>query len=243
MKQRVLVWDMAVRLFHVLFAVGFASAYGIAKLLGEDSPAFPYHAIIGLMLSLLVALRLIWALIGTRWARFSGLSLSPKHQLGYFASILSGKGPSYTGHNPATSVAMLLMFVGVGGLAWTGLQMGQGNESAKDLHELFANGVLALAAVHILGVLLHSIRHRDGIVLGMVDGKKQTDPADGIPSPAVPAAVVGLLILGLFGTSLMSTYDAANQTATVPLLGTRLQLGEAEGEGRAGGEHEEEDDD
>lgn len=242
MKQRVLVWDLAVRLFHVLFAVGFASAYGIAKLLGDDSPTFPYHAIIGLILSLLVALRLIWALIGTRWARLSGLSLSPRHQLGYLASIFSGKGPSYTGHNPATSAAMLLMFVGIGGLAWTGFQMGQGNESGKDLHELFANGVLALAGAHLLGVLLHSIRHRDGIVLGMVDGKKQADPADGIRSQAVPAAVVFLILVGFFGTSLMSTYDAASQTATVPLLGTKLQLGEAEGEGRAGGEYEEDDD-
>lgn len=243
MNQRVLVWDSAVRIFHILFAVGFAASYGIAKLLGEDSQAFPYHAIIGLMLSLLVALRVVWALIGTRWARFTGLSLGPKHQLSYLASIVSGKGPSYAGHNPATSFAMLLMFAGIGGLAWTGLQMGQGNESSKDLHELFANGVLALALAHILGVLLHSVRHRDGIVVGMLDGKKQVDPAQGIRSSAVPAAVVGVLVLGFFGTSLLSTYDPASQSATVPVLGTRLQLGESEGEGQAGSEHEEADDD
>jgi len=243
MKQRVLVWDSAVRIFHALFAIGFATAYGIAKLLGEDSQAFPYHAMIGLMLSLLVVLRLVWALIGTRWARFTGLSLSPKHQMGYVASIFSGKGPGYAGHNPATSIAMLLMFVGIGGLAWTGLQMGQGNESAKDLHELFANGMLVLAVAHILGVLIHSIRHRDGIVVGMLDGKKQANPADGIRSSAVPAAIVGVLVLGFFGTSLVSTYDAASQTATVPVLGTRLQLGESEGEAQArGGAYEAEDD-
>lgn len=241
MKQRILVWDLPVRGFHLLFAGGFAGAFFIAKVLGEDAPAFPYHAMIGLVLTLLVALRVLWGLLGTRWARFSGLSLNPKHQLGYVASILSGKGPSYSGHNPATSAAMLLMFVGIGGLAWTGFQMGQGIESAKDLHELFANGILAVAIAHVLGVLLHSIRHRDGIVLGMVDGKKQADPADGIRTQAVPAAIVGLLVLGFFGTSLVSTYDAASQTATVPLLGTKLQLGEAEGEGQAGGEYEDDD--
>lgn len=242
MNQRILVWDLPVRVFHFLFAGGFVGAYFIAKVLGEDAPAFPYHAMIGLVLTLLVALRVLWGIVGTRWARFSGLSLGPRQQLGYFASVISGKGPNYAGHNPATSAAMLLMFAGIGGLAWTGFQMGQGNESAKDLHKLFANGMLALAGTHLLGVLLHSIRHRDGIVLGMLDGKKRADPADGISSQAVPAAVVFLIIVGFFWTSLMSTYDAASQTATVPLLGTKLQLGEAEGEERAGGEYEEDDD-
>lgn len=236
------MWDLPVRGFHLLFAGGFAAACFIAKLLGEDAPSFPYHAIIGLTLGLLVVLRVVWGLVGTRWARFSGLVLDPRALLSYMASVVGGQGNRYVGHNPATSVTLLLMFGAVLGLAWTGIQMGQGNEGLKDIHELLANGMLVLVGMHVLGVVVHTIRHRDGIVMGMVDGRKPGDPADAIHGPALPAALAGLILVGFFFGSLLSNYDPAAQTTRIPMLGTQLRLGEAEGnEGGHGdrGEYEE----
>lgn len=248
MKQRVLVWDLPVRGFHLLFAGGFAAAYLIVKILGEDAPSFPYHAIIGLTLALLVMLRLVWGLVGTRWARFSGLALVPRALLSYMASIVGGQGRRYVGHNPATSVTLLLMFAAVLGLAWTGIQMGQGKEGLKDIHELLANGMLVMVGMHVLGVIVHTIRHRDGIVMGMVDGRKAGDAADAIRGPALPAALAGVILVGFFSGSLLSNYDPSAQTTRIPMLGTQLRLGEAEGNEGGDGrkeeyEEKEEDDD
>lgn len=229
MKKRILVWDLPVRGFHLLFAGGFASAYLIAKFLGEDAPSFAFHSIIGLTLALLVTLRLVWGLVGTRWARFSGLALDPRALLSYMASIVGGKGRHYIGHNPATSVTLLLMFAAVLGLAWTGIQMGQGNERLKDVHELLANGMLVLVGLHVLGVAVHTFRHRDGIIMGMVDGRKPGDAFEAIGGPAFAAAAVGLILVGYFFGSLVSSLDPARQTVQVPLFGTLLQIGETEG--------------
>jgi cytochrome b len=243
MKQRVLVWDLPVRGFHLLFAGGFTAAYVIAKFLGEDAPSFPYHSIIGLTLGLLVVLRGVWGLVGTRWARFSGLALDPRALLSYMASVVSGQGRRYVGHNPATSVTLLLMFAAVLGLAWTGIQIRQGNKGLKDIHELLANGMLVLVGMHVLGVVVHTIRHRDGIVMGMVDGRKAGDAADAIRGPALPAALVGAILVGFVFGSLLSNFDPVAQTTRIPVAGTQLRLGEAEGnEGGERGEMEEDED-
>lgn len=246
MNKRVLVWDLPVRGFHALFAGGFVAAYFIAKFLGEDAASFAYHSLLGLTLTLLVILRLVWGLVGTRWARFSGLALDPRALLSYMASIVGGRRRQYVGHNPATSVTLLLMFVAVLGLAWTGIQMGQGNEAFENTHGLLANGMLALAGIHVLGVIVHTIRHRDGIVMGMVDGRKAGDAADAIGSPALPAALAGVILVGFFLVSLTTSFDPAAQTTRIPIFGTLLQIGEAEGNEGGGGEQgevEEDEDD
>lgn len=63
---RVLIWDLPTRLFHWLFAGGFRAAVFIAIVIGEDGALFPYHAIIGLTIALMVILRLAWGVAGTR---------------------------------------------------------------------------------------------------------------------------------------------------------------------------------
>lgn len=222
------MWDLPVRGFHALFGGGFVAAYLIANVLGEDGPAFPYHAILGLTLVLLVMLRVIWGIVGTRWARFTALTLDPRTLLSYMTTVATGRGPGYVGHNPATSVTLILMFLAVLGLGWTGVQMGQGNEGLKDVHELLANLMLAFAGMHVAGVALHTLRHRDGIVIGMVDGRKLGDAVDSIRGPALPAAVAGLAAVGFFSWSLLSNFDPGAQTTRIPAFGTVLQIGEAE---------------
>ena len=94
----------------MLLAGGFLASYFIAKALGEDSAALPYHAMIGLTLCLMVLLRLVWGVLGTKWARLTALRLSPLELRSYFQGVLATKGKKYVGHNPATTVTMLLIF-------------------------------------------------------------------------------------------------------------------------------------
>ena len=224
-----LVYDLPTRLFHWVFAGLFATAYLIAST-AEDSAVFPWHMLAGLMLGLAVLLRVLWGLIGTRHARFASFPLNPLALVRYFKGLVTGGKSPVAGHNPASSwVAIILMGLGLG-LGATGyLMTSSGNpESWEEIHELLANTFLAIVLLHIAGIVLHTVRHRDGFALSMVDGRKQhVDPAEQI-SGARPA--VGLLFiaaLAAFAVHLARNYDASTQSLS--LFGTVLQLGESEG--------------
>lgn len=229
---RALVWDLPVRLFHWLFAAGFVGAAAISLVLGEDSPLFPYHAIIGLTLALMVVLRVAWGVVGPRWARFGSFVFGPRETIAYMLSTLIGGGKRYIGHNPGSAVAIFAMLALTLGLAVTGVMMARGNEGLKDIHEVMAYAMCAVVGVHILGVVLHTVRHRENLTLSMIRGTKDADPADGIGSGRPLAAAVFVLVVGAFAVGLLRNYDAAAQSTTLPVLGTPLQIGESEGEAR-----------
>jgi len=87
---------------------------------------------------------------------------------------------------------------------------------------------------HLLGILWHTIRHRENIVLGMIDGRKLGDPAQAIPSPHLAA---GLAFVALSAGWAFLVVDG-HQADQVTVLGVTLRLGEGEREG----EHEREND-
>ncbi len=224
---RILVWDLVVRLFHFGLAFGVLSAAFIAIVLGEHGALFPYHAIIGLTVGFMVVLRLLWGLVGTRYARLSALRLSPLDVIRYFRGVLSGHPPRHLGHNPATSHAIIIMFALILGLAATGLLMAVGATGLKDLHEILSYSLVGVVCAHILGVLIHAIQVRDGLPLSMVTGYKLGTPDQPIRSSQPLAAGVFLLLSVSCAATLVRTYTSSTQTIAIPLLGTVLQLGEA----------------
>jgi cytochrome b len=179
---RVLVWDLPVRIFHALLAGSFLLAWGIAVTSDDESRRFAFHALLGLFIGALVVFRVVWGVIGTRYARFSGFATRPAALAAYLKGILLGPEREFVGHNPASSYATFAMLVLLAGLIGTGLMLGGGNESVEDLHELFAHAMLAVVGIHVLGVILHTVRHRDPIALGMLDGRKRGAPGTAIRS-------------------------------------------------------------
>ncbi|MBX3360978.1 MAG: cytochrome b/b6 domain-containing protein [Phycisphaeraceae bacterium] len=250
--MQALVWDLPTRLFHWLLAAGFASAAFIALVVGDDGPLFPYHAIIGLTLALMVALRLVWGVIGSKHARFGSFLFGPAAVAEYLKGIVTGRGKRHIGHNPASAYAIFAMLALIAAMAVTGVMLGRGQESVKDLHEFCAYAMLAVVGVHVLGVLLHTARHRENITAGMLHGRKAVEAGQGIASARPVAAAIFLVLIGAWGFTLIRNYDPATQATSLPLLGMSLQLGEAEREGGAEGgdgseasdrgHHEDEDD-
>lgn len=228
--KRILIYDLPTRLFHWTFAFLFLSAFLIAKNIDSESITYAYHMLAGLVLSFTVLFRVVWFVFGTKYAKLSGFKLHPKHLIQYFSEILRGSKKSWTTHNPASSWAATLMFVFAISLSISGYLMTTTDlkPEIEDYHELLANGFILTVGMHIAGIFLHTIRHKELIGLSMVDGKKIPDPSDAEPISSIkiiPGLLFVILVLG-FSTYLYRNFDP--QTGQLHFLGTHLQLMETE---------------
>ncbi|MCB0351639.1 MAG: cytochrome b/b6 domain-containing protein, partial [Bdellovibrionales bacterium] len=131
-------------------------------------------------------------------------------------------------HNPASSWAALLMLTLALGLGLTGYLMASGyKETFEDIHEIFANGLLVVALLHIAGVLLHSLRHRDGIIMTMYHGaKSDISTAESISKTRPAVALLFIVLVAAFATQLARNFDTQKQTLS--FFGDSLHLGENE---------------
>ena len=102
------IWDLPIRLWHWILTGSLIAAAVIALALGEHSSLFPYHSILGLVMGLMVVLRLIWGVIGTRHARFASLAFSPGALFSYLRGVAFGGAPRFPGHNPGAAYAALV---------------------------------------------------------------------------------------------------------------------------------------
>jgi cytochrome b len=234
-----LIYDLPSRLFHWMFAALFLFSFAIANVVDDESVLFIYHMLLGLLMGALILWRIYWGIFGTKHARFTNFTLNPLALKDYFLGIVSGSTKRWPGHNPASSWATILMlFLGLG-LCFTGYLMTTGDKEVyEDIHELMANAFLATVLLHIAGVLLHSVRHKDGIALSMLDANKENiENEKSIGSQRIFSAITLLLLMALFGSYLYKNYNSS--TSTLTIFGNTLILGENEN-GQSG---EDDDDD
>lgn len=201
--QRILVWDVPTRLFHWLFAAGFAAAW----LTSESDEWLSFHAFFGYLMLGLIAFRLIWGVVGGHYARFASFCYSPLAGLSYLRQALAGGGARHAGHNPAGSQAVFLLLVLGLAVGLTGLLVQGGEEQhgaaagwlghalgslLKEGHEAAAVLMLLVVLGHLLGVALESRLHQENLVRAMVTGMKLAPPGE----PASrPYRLVGVLLL------------------------------------------------
>lgn len=229
------IYDLPTRVFHWTFAILFVGAYAIANLVDDESARFAWHMLSGLLLGVAVLLRLAWGVVGTRHARWSDLRLDPRQLATYLKGVVAGGGKRWAGHNPASSWAALVMVTLALGMVGSGLAMASGvaPDWVEEAHELVANTFLVVALLHVAGLVVHALRHRDRLPLSMVDGRKR-DVADGEADVRTRPLVALLMLatLALAAVSLGRAYQPAD--GTLDLFGTRLVLGEDGGERGAG---------
>jgi quinol-cytochrome oxidoreductase complex cytochrome b subunit len=114
-------------------------------------------------------------------------------------------------------------------LGVTGITMasGAGGEIVEEIHELVANGFFIVVILHIAGVILHQLKHKDFLASSMVSGKKMGLPEDTQPVKAYTGVGVVLLLL-TFGMLFTLTTNFDSNTRTLTLAGVILQLSEGE---------------
>ncbi|MDD2768863.1 MAG: cytochrome b/b6 domain-containing protein [Methylococcus sp.] len=179
MPQRIIVWDLATRVFHWSLVTSFFGAY-----LSADSDYRVLHVMFGYTILGLIAFRLLWGFFGPRYSRFKDFVRGPIAIFRYMKSLLSPHPEHYVGHNPAGAVAIvLLLFFGI-------LVCGSGllsyderwENPLKSFHALLSNFMLAIVAVHIVAAIVSGFLHHENLVLSMITGNKEGEARHSIPS-------------------------------------------------------------
>lgn len=184
--------------------------------------------LLGIAACFFLVIRVILALAGCPHNRWRALLFSPGETFRYGVGIVTGQARRYFVHNPGTSAVALAMFAIVPLLFFTGVNSGGGD--FEEFHEILAYALLALIVAHLVGLAIHTFRYRENISLSMVSGAKPAPLEVALPS-AHPIWGLALLIISIAWLGgLFASYNGANGTVTLPLIGTTIRLGENEGE-------------
>ena len=183
-QNEVRVWDPFVRIFHWSLVLTFT----IAWLSGDELEVLHINA--GYAVLGLVLLRIAWGFIGTHHARFRNFVYPPAEVKGFLRDTLMQRARRYLGHNPAGGAMIILMLLSlvittVTGIACYGVEDGAGplamlmgvpeagGEMLEEVHEFFANLMVLLVVVHVIGVIIESQLHQESLIRAMLTGRKR----------------------------------------------------------------------
>lgn len=167
------VWDPLVRLFHWSLVVAFVTAWATGdelQILHEGAG----YTIVGLLV-----IRAIWGFVGTTHTRFSDFVYRPSTVIGYLIDTVRLRAKRYLGHNPAGGAMVVALLLMLALISVTGIMMTTdaywGIEWVAEAHELAANLTVVLIGLHLVGVLVASVEHRENLVRAMITGRKRRE--------------------------------------------------------------------
>lgn len=181
------VWDLPLRLFHwalvLLLIVAFVTQY-------VGGNAMEWHFRAGYAVLVLLAFRILWGLVGPRYARFSSFIYGPSTIAGYLRGA-DARGP---GHSPLGSLAVFAMLGAVLAQALTGMFANDDIASegplarfiSKDLsdqitwvHQDVTFWVLAaLVVLHLLAIAWYALGRKKNLVKPMLTGDQEVEGDD-----------------------------------------------------------------
>ncbi len=172
-EATVRVWDAAVRCAHWLLAATATSAYFV--------PAVPLdtHRALGYAALAAAVFRVSWGFIGSANARFANFVPCVPALTAYLCAMGRRREPRMLGHNPAGAVMILLLLglvLTLGASGWMITQPAWRDwRLLEDVHLLAAHALMLAAALHVLGVMYTSLRHRENLLLTMFTGLKRRE--------------------------------------------------------------------
>ncbi len=177
MAATVKIWDPLVRIFHWTLVLSFATAW----LTGDNIESLHHWA--GYAAAALIAFRVFWGLFGPRYARFTQFVRGPGTVLGYLKDMAGGREKRFLGHNPAGGAMVVALIITMAALALTGWMYTTDTfwsvDWVEESHELLANLMLGLVLLHVGGVIVASLRHRENLVRAMITGRKRAGDGPG----------------------------------------------------------------
>ena len=164
------VWDWPVRVFHWTLAASVLGAF----VTGENEDFERLHQTLGWVAAGSIAFRVVWGLIGTRYARFREFVRGPAQVWAYVKSVRSGQAQHFVGHNPVGAIAVIVLMVLVSLSVYTGwlLTADDVAEWLEEAHEIAANTLITVVLVHVIAVLWSSRTHGENLLKAMLTGRK-----------------------------------------------------------------------
>jgi len=208
MSHRILVWDVPTRVFHWLLVLSFIGVF----LTAESERMRDIHVLFGYNLLALLAFRMLWGFIGTRYARFGSFLFRPGEIAAYLKSLVNRNPAHFIGHNPAGSVAIWLLLILGFASSVSGVMVFEdmGGDMLEDIHDFVSYAMLAVVVVHVLGVLLSSVLHRENLVLSMITGLKSDGRHDGVKRSYAWLGVIMLAYVVAFWFGFPSAVQASS---------------------------------
>ncbi|MEK1891273.1 MAG: cytochrome b/b6 domain-containing protein [Phyllobacterium sp.] len=165
------VWDPIVRLFHWTVVGGC-----ILNLFILEEGKY-WHRVTGYIIAAVLVVRLLWGVVGTRYARFSQFFPTRRKIVEHLQDLREGRTNRHIGHSPLGAVMMLVLMTLLTLSCLTGWLMGTdafwGNKSLESIHALSGNAIMVLALLHAASAIFEGWRLQENLVWSMVTGKKR----------------------------------------------------------------------
>lgn len=165
------VWDPLVRVFHWSLVAAFA----IAWLTGDELERL--HEATGYVIMALLGVRIVWGFVGCTHARFADFVYRPSRVVGYLADTARLRAKRYLGHNPAGGAMVVSLLLALTATAGSGFAMTtdafHDAHWVEEVHEFLANAAILLVGLHVAGVAISSLAHRENLVRAMITGRKR----------------------------------------------------------------------
>ncbi|MGH6645400.1 cytochrome b/b6 domain-containing protein [Aquabacterium sp.] len=200
------VWDLPTRLFHWALVVIIAGAF-ITQYLGGEAMA--WHFRFGYAALVLVLFRVLWGLIGPRYARFASFLRSPATIVSYLRGRTGGHG---SGHNPLGGLSVLAMLAVILLQAGSGLFSNDDIATEGPLAHVIDKGlsdqlswlhaqvtgplIYGLIGLHLLAIAYHRVFKKRDLVTPMITGDQLTESDDLPANDNAPVRTVALLLMG-----------------------------------------------
>lgn len=172
-RREIPVWDAPVRVLHWALVLTVAAAWLTRLSAGR------WHEWLGYATLAIVAARTIWGFIGSDYARFADFVRPASDTVAYARAVFSGREARFVGHNPlggwmVVALLSLVALVGVTGWLYTTDRF-WGVAWVEAVHSTLSDVLFLFVALHILGVVFTSIRHRENLPASMLHGRKREE--------------------------------------------------------------------
>lgn len=218
--QRIRIWDLPTRVFHVGLALSIAGLILTGELGGD---MMRFHFLLGYHVLVLVFFRLIWGFLGGHWSRFRHFVPSPSELLTYVQSLRAHRTPPHVGHNPMGALSVLGMlsvlllqvfsgFISDDEIAntgpWTGFVSADWVSFATEYHsDIGKVALILLVALHIATVFFYKRAKHVDLITPMLHGDKLL-PAE--TQPSRDSFTSRLFALGLYMGCVYAVYRLVN---------------------------------
>lgn len=200
--KAVRIWDIPTRLFHwsLVGLLGVSCYTGLTGGFYE----MDWHMKSGYGILTLVLFRILWGVIGTRYAQFREFLPGPSQIKGHLVTALK-KPYQRAGHNPLGALNIFVILIILLVQAVTGLFANddiftEGPLAGKvsyetsrwltGIHEINIWILAGLVTMHLLAIALHQFHFRENLVKAMLTGKKKATAIQ------VPLTLFREIILG-----------------------------------------------